>query len=77
MACIDELNIDELQDTIVDAIANIVHEKIAQWLWDEVGSAIDNIIHPSMRSCIWQQIAQYMDELANNIRTYAQQLAQQ
>ena len=77
MACIDELNIDELQDTIIDAIANIVLDKIAAFLWDNVGSAIDDIFLPSAKQQLWQQIAEHLDELANNVRIYAQQLAQQ
>jgi hypothetical protein len=72
----DALTIDELHDTIVDAIANIVIDKIAQWLWDDVGAAIDDTFTPSVRHQIWQQIAEQLDELTNNVRLYAQQLVQ-
>jgi hypothetical protein len=75
MACIDELNIDELQDTIVGAITNIIIDKIADFLWDDVSSVIDDTFMPSARQQIWQQIADRLHELADNIRIYAEQLS--
>jgi hypothetical protein len=77
MLHIDELNIDELQDTIVGAITNIIIDKIADFLWDEVSPVIDDIFTPSARQQVWQQIAQRLAELADNIRIYAEQLARQ
>jgi hypothetical protein len=77
MLDLEMATIDELQDTIIGAVTNIVIDKIAEFLWNEVGSVIDDTFQPSIKQQIWQQIAERLNELADNLQAYAQQLAKQ